>query len=125
MNRKSIARRSRGMLASPVVQGLLIGACATEALDWLSTLLYENEDDETRRAEDHARRGRHAYEVAIDRFARAAGKELNGDEIAKWGWRFHKTFGILGGLGYAALRRKNRRMGWGYGLGFGAAFFLV
>jgi uncharacterized membrane protein YagU involved in acid resistance len=38
--------------------------------------------------------------------------------------KFHKAFGLLGGLQYVAMRRRNPRIGAGMGLLFGAAFFL-
>jgi hypothetical protein len=118
-------RRTRHGFISTFLQGLAIGACATQALDWLSTFIYEKEDRATRLAENRARGGLHAYEVGADRLARVAGRRLTRSQIARWGWRLHKAFGILGGVGYAALRGRSRRLGWGYGLGFGTAFFVV
>jgi putative membrane protein len=125
MKRTWFNARKTPSLGWTLVQGLFIGLAATQALDWLSTVLYENEDPKTRADEDRARGGLHAYERAIERAATARNVHLTRDQIAKWGWRFHKVFGVLGGVGYAALRRKNRSLGWGYGLGFGTAFFLI
>jgi putative membrane protein len=108
-----------------LVRGTIVGLCATQALDWVSIFLYDNEAPATRTAEDRARGHRHAYEVAVDRAARRLGRALTDDQVSRWGWRFHKVFGILGGLGYLALRRGFPRLRWGYGLAFGAAFFVV
>jgi uncharacterized membrane protein YagU involved in acid resistance len=57
--------------------------------------------------------------------ARAAGRRLDRRQVARWGWLFHKTFGLLGGIGYLALRRRFPKIGAAYGLPFGTAFFLL
>jgi hypothetical protein len=106
-------------------RGIVVGLVATTALDWLSMLLFDAESPADRRAENRARSGRFPYEVAIERLTTAVGHKLSDEAIADWGWRFHKTFGILGGLGYSGLRRAFPRVRWGLGLGFGAAFFLI
>jgi hypothetical protein len=110
---------------SSLLQGLVIGIAATQALDWLSIVLYEGEDRRTRRAEDRARGNLHAYERAVDTVVRASGVKLPVAEVRRWGWRFHKVFGALGGVGYLLARRRNRKIGYGSGLAFGVAFFLV
>jgi hypothetical protein len=101
------------------------GLCATQALDWVSIFLYDNEDPRTRAAEDRARNHRHAYEVAVERLASRLGRPLNDQEITRWGWRFHKVFGVAGGLAYLGLRRAFPRLRAGCGLAFGAAFFVI
>lgn len=106
-------------------RGLIVGLAATQALDWVSTWLYERESARLRRAENRARHGKHAYEVAVDRLARALGRAPTRKQLSVWGWRFHKLFGLLGGVGYLALRRAYPRVGWGKGLGFGTAFFAI
>lgn len=112
-------------LDNPLVKGPLIGLAGGAALDALSTFIYENEDLATRIAEDAARGNRHAYEVAVSQIAGAFGKQLDRRQEKELGWRFHQGFGVLGGIGYAALRRRNKRVGVGMGLLFGAAFFLI
>jgi hypothetical protein len=104
--------------------GAVVGLCATQALDWLSTILYESEGARARAAEDEARGDLQAYEAAILKIARAARLTLTRDEIAKWGWRLHKGLGVLGGLTYLALRKRYPRVGAAFGLAFGAGFFL-
>jgi hypothetical protein len=106
-------------------RGLVVGLCATTALDWVSIALYEREGPQTRAAEDRARGGHHAYEIAVARLADRVGLELTERELRTWGWRFHKAFGLAGGLGYLLLRRALPRLRWGRGLAFGAAFFLL
>jgi hypothetical protein len=108
-----------------VLKGLVVGLCATEALDWLSAALYERESARTRIEENAVRGNRHAYERAIEKTARRLGRDLTTDQIGRWGWRFHKVFGLLGGPAYLALRRRVPALRWGCGLGFGALFFLV
>src|SRR5947208_1257631 len=106
-------------------RGLLIGLCATTALDWVSFLLYDAESSATRRAEDRARGGRFPYDVALARMAEGVGRPLPDARVTKWGWRFHKAFGLLGGVGYLALRRAFPPVRKGRGLAFGAAFFFI
>lgn len=108
-----------------MARGLVVGLCATQALDWISILFYEGEARATRAKEDRARGHRHAYEVAIERLARAAGRRLTDEQVTVWGWRLHKAFGLLGGVGYLGLRRAFPRLRRGCGLAFGAAFFLI
>ena len=112
-------------LDKPLVKGALIGLAAGSVLDALSIYLYENEDLGTRIAEDAARGNRHAYEVGISKIASAFGRRLSRRQERELGWKFHQGFGLLGGIGYAALRKKNPRVGLGFGLVFGAAFFLL
>lgn len=113
------------VLGSAPVKGTLIGLAAGGALDLVSTAIYEREDRATWLAENLARKGRPVYEVAVDQFARAAGRRLTRSQRRVWGWRFHQAFGVLGGVGYAVLRRRHPRIGAGMGLLFGAAFFLL
>lgn len=106
-------------------RGIVVGLCATQALDWVGIWIYERESRRVRRAEDRARGGRHAYEAAVEKMARAVGRTPTRRQVARWGWRFHKVFGVLGGVGYLALRRRWPGVGWGRGLGFGTAFFAI
>ncbi len=113
------------ILENPLVKGALVGLAGGAALDALSTAIYENEDLSTRIAEDATRKNRHAYEVAISQAAGLFGKRLSRRQERTLGWKFHQGFGLLGGIGYAALRRRNKWVGVGMGLAFGAVFFLV
>ncbi len=119
--RRALAR----WIDSPFLKGAAIGYVASKALDSVSIALYDREGQSARDAENAARGYRHVYEVAVDQMARVAGKQLDREEQQIWGWRFHELTGILGGLAYAAMRRRNPRVGAGMGLLFGAGFFLV
>jgi putative membrane protein len=111
--------------ARGLLRGLVVGLCATQALDWVSIALYRAESRQTRQRENAVRGQRHAYERAIEMTAQRLGKRLSDQQIGKWGWRFHKVFGMLGGPAYLALRRAFPGLRRGGGLLFGAAFFLV
>ncbi len=113
------------LLNKPLVKGALMGLAGGAALDALSILIYQNEDLRTRITEDVTRGNRHAYEVGVSQIASAFGKRLSRRQEKELGWRFHQGFGLLGGIGYATLRRRNKRVGLGMGLAFGAAFFLI
>lgn len=112
------------VLNSLPVKGLLVGAAASAALDLVSIAIYENEDRRTFLAENRARRGKHAYERGVEKIAGAAGKRLSRKERKFYGWKLHQVTGLLTGLQYVALRRKNPRIGLGMGLLFGIGFFL-
>lgn len=111
--------------ARGLLRGLVVGLCATQALDWMSIALYRAESRQTRRRENAVRGQRHAYERAVEMMARRFGRRLSDEQIGKWGWRFHKLFGILSGPAYLAARRAWPGLRRGGGLLFGAAFFLV
>jgi hypothetical protein len=112
-------------LGTIFLKGLVVGIVATQALDLVGSLIYENEDKKTRRNEDAVRNGRQAYEVAIAKIAKRFGRTLTREEEKIWGWRFHKTFGVLGGIQYVSLREKYPRIAAGYGLVYGATFFVI
>src|SRR4051812_28833220 len=118
-----LRKRDRWQRALP--RGLVAGVCATEALDWLSTVLYQGQDLRSRLAEDQARGYRHVYEVAVEALATRVGLRPSRSQVARWGWRFHKAFGFLGGPAYLALRRAFPWLRRGCGLAFGTVFFLV
>jgi len=111
--------------ARGILRGVVVGLCATQALDWLSMALYRGESRRARKRENAARGHRHAYERAVEMTARRFGQRLSDRQIGTWGWRFHKVFGVAGGPAYLALRRRFPGLRWGSGLAFGAAFFLV
>ncbi len=111
--------------ARGLLRGLVVGLCATQALDWVSIALYEGQSRRARRRENAVRGQRHAYERAVEMTAQRLGTRLSERQIATWGWRFHKVFGVLGGPAYLALRRAFPGLRRGGGLLFGTAFFLV
>ena len=111
--------------AGRMVRGLVVGLCVTQALDWVSIALYDVESAQERDQENAARGQRAAYERAFERMAQRLGKQPTDEQIARWGWRFHKVFGVLGGPAYLLLRRRFPGLRWGAGLLFGTLFFLV
>jgi len=118
-------RRQRVMSTGDLLlTSAVAGVCATQVLDALSTALYRRESAKERANEDAARGYMHAYEVAVARTTRALGIALDRRQIATWGWRAHKAFGLLGGLSSVALPRRYPRLGAGLGLAAGVAFFL-
>jgi len=117
--------RALQVLGSVPVKGALVGLCATTALDAISTFLYENESPALRLREDAVRGGLHAYERAVVKLARLFGAPLSRREAKRWGWRFHKAFGVLGGVQYVAMRRIAPHIGRALGLPFGIGFFAV
>ncbi len=112
-------------MRSLVTQGFVAGLAGTQALDAVSTWLYDAESPLDRFRENNARGYLHAYERAVERIAARFGKRLSRREKQAWGWRFHKAFGLGGGVLYVALRRRFPAIARGNGLAFGAAFFLL
>jgi uncharacterized membrane protein YagU involved in acid resistance len=109
---------------SLLVEGTVVGLAATKALEWLSGYLYEREDPRTREAEDRARGELAAYERAVAQLAGKLGKRLDRHQLATWGWRLHKSFGVGMGVAYVALRRRYPQLGAAFAPAFGAALFL-
>ena len=112
------------VLGSTPVKGVLVGLAGGAALDAVSIALYDREKRSTWFAENQARGWKHAYERGVSKMARGAGKRLSRKQEKSWGWKFHQVFGVLTGLQYIALRKRNPKVGLGMGLLFGAAFFL-
>jgi hypothetical protein len=125
MARSRLMPRRRPWWRASLFGGLVTGLCATQALDWASMLLYEGQSRRSRRAEDRARRHRHAYEVAVEALACRLGLAPSRKQVARWGWRFHKFFGVLSGPAYLLVRRTFPRVSRGGGLVFGTLFFLL
>ena len=119
------APRLGRILDSFPVKGLLVGLAAGKALDWVSIYLYEKEGPRARLAENLARGNKHAYERGVEKIAQVAGKRLSRKQREDYGWKFHQAFGLLTGLQYVSLRRRNPRIGAGMGLLFGVGFVLV
>ncbi len=123
--RPSSARLAPVRTRSLLTKGLIAGLAGTQALDAVSTWLYKAESPLDRFRENRSRGFLHAYERAVDRIASRFGKRLSRGEKKAWGWRFHKAFGLAGGLLYVVLRRRFPAIARGNGLLFGAAFFLL
>ncbi len=112
-------------LLADLVDGAIAGALATWAMDKITTVLYEREDEAARKREDEARHGTTAYEVAAEKAAKLVGSELSEDGRKRSGQAIHWALGIGAGALYGALRPRLDAASVAGGLFFGAAFFLL
>lgn len=115
----------RRPFAADVLLGAAAGAAATWLMDRATTAILERQSEETRDREDLARGDRTAYEIAAEKSARLAGRELTGEERKKAGQAIHWSMGIAAGALYGAIRNRARGLGPGSGLAYGVAFFLM
>ena len=112
-------------LGETLLGGLAVGYIASQALDVVSTYLYHHEDPAAFHKENEVRGGRHAYERSVQDLAKTVGVELDENQTRRYGWKFHRAFGIVGGVQYLFLRRVFPKIGLGGGLLFGVGFFLI
>ena len=109
-------------LCTDLALGALAGAAATWIMGKTTSYLYEKEDTQARRREDQARGDKTAYEVAAEKAAHFAYRQLSEDERKKLGSAIHWSVGIGSGALYALLRRKLAGGGPGRELATGALF---
>jgi hypothetical protein len=114
-----------GSLAADLGRGALAGAVGWWAMDRVLRFCYDHQDPAARRAEDAARGGVPALEVAAERGAARADVSLSPRQRQAGGVALQWTFGVGAGVLYAALRRRFPAVGAGRGLAYGAAFSLV
>ena len=105
--------------------GAAAGAAATWLMDVATAALYERESADARDREDSARGGKTAYEVAAQKTAKIAGRELDEESRKKLGNAIHWSLGVSSGLLYGALRHEIPDLGLGSGLAYGALFWLL
>jgi Protein of unknown function (DUF1440) len=108
-----------------LLKGAIAGAVATWVMDRVTTYMYEHENKSARSREDSARHGHTAYEVAAEKAARVAGRELTGDERRRLGEAIHWALGVTAGAAYGAFGRRVpgfRRAG---GSAFGTTFWAA
>lgn len=110
--------------ASDILLGAFAGAAATWLMDLATTAMYERESAETRKREDDARGGKTAYEIAAEKVAGLAGRELDEEQRKLAGSAIHWSLGVGAGALYGGLRRV-LPLGIGSGLAYGTAFWLV
>ena len=115
----------RESAAGDLLKGAVAGAAAWWAMDRVLRFAYDHQDPAARRAEDRARGGVPALEVAAERTAGMAGVSLRERERQAGGTALQWTVGIGTGVLYALLRRRFPRVGAGRGLAYGAAFSLL
>jgi uncharacterized membrane protein YagU involved in acid resistance len=117
--------RPHATLSQQLVRGVAAGFVATQTLDILSMFFYENLPPSERLEEDRTRSGHQAYEVMVMKIAERIGVPLSESEIKYWGWKFHRAFGVAGGVQYMMLREKFPTVKKAYGFIFGVAFFAI
>jgi hypothetical protein len=120
MRRRTQARNGVGR---DLLKGAIAGAVATYVMGKVTAYMYEHEDRETRHAEDKARGGRTAYEVAAEKAAAAAGTSLQARRRQELGSAIHWALGMGAGAAYAVLRRRVQGLGSAAGTAFGTAFW--
>jgi len=109
-------------LCTDLALGALAGAAATWIMGKTTSYLYEKEGAQARQREDQARGDKTAYEVAAEKAARLAYRQLSEDERKKLGSAIHWAVGIGSGALYALLRRRLAGGGPGRELAGGALF---
>jgi hypothetical protein len=120
----TIMKRPTRNLATDLLLGAVAGAAATWIMDLVTTLLYDREPKEVQDRENAARGDRNAYEIAAEKAASAAGRELTDDERKLAGNAIHWTLGVSSGVLYGALRNR-LPLGLGSGLAYGTLFWLA
>lgn len=121
--RQSVPRRESA--AGDLLKGAVAGAVAWWAMDGVLRLFRDRQAPAVSRAEDRARGGVPALEVAAERGAGVVGVSLREPERQAGGTALQWTVGIGAGVLYAALGRRFPRARAGRGLAYGAAFSLL
>jgi hypothetical protein len=116
--------KNRGLTAD-LLKGAVAGALATYVMNWTTTRLYDQESEAVQKRENEARGGQSAYVNAAESLARSAGWELSDEAKGRGGTAIHWATGVIAGMKYAVFRRHWPAVAAGFGLPFGAAFFLV
>lgn len=107
-----------------MVLGALVGYTASRTMDQATTWFYAQQSDESKRREEEIAPGGTLRQFG-KQVGEALGKELDDEEADRVGLAFHRTMGVLYGLGTAALvERGMRPMTAGLSVGT-AAFVLV
>src|SRR5690606_16194584 len=94
-------------------------------MDAVTSYMYERQSREEREHEDRVRGGKHAYEVAAEKFSRGLGLELSEDRNRKLGIALHAALGYGASVLYAIGREPYPALARGNGLFFGLMFFLL
>lgn len=116
--------RTTRNLATDLILGAVAGAAATWLMDLATTVMYERESKPVQDRENAARGDRTAYEIAADKTAALAGRELTEEQRKTAGGAIHWALGISSGIGYGALRNR-LPLGLGSGLAYGTLFWLA
>ena len=121
--RGRVARGSGG--AERLARGVLAGAAAWWVMDQALQLIYDSQSVSVRRRESEARGGVPALERLAEDLAAGVGRSLTSPERQAGGTLLQWVTGIAGGVVYAALRPRLPGRGIRWGIGYGAAFWLV
>jgi hypothetical protein len=117
--------RGRSHVTADLVKGAIAGTVATLVLDRVTTFMYEHERATVRNAEDRARSGRTAYEVAAEKLAVMLGTDLDAEQRKRVGLVIHWALGIAAGIGYAVYGRQRPSLRRAFGSAFGTAFWAA
>ena len=115
----------RESIRADLIKGAVAGAVATWVMDRVTTIMYQRERADVRRAENEARGGRTAYETAAEKAAVMVGSKLDDDQAARAGMLIHWALGIGAGAAYAVVRRRLRFLGKTAGTAFGTGFWAL
>lgn len=118
-------KRPRRPLSVDVLLGAAAGAGATWLMDQATTAIYERQSRASRKQEEKARGGKPAYEVAAEKGAKLAGREISKEQRKQLGAVIHWSMGVGSGAIYGLLRNRVRRFGIGSGVAFGLALSLL
>jgi len=123
---RSIPKQNHsGSMAGDLVKGAIAGVAATWVMGQVTTYLYEIESKQARQAEDEARGGTTAYDVAAEKAAEVVGQELSEGQRKQAGSAIHWVLGAGAGAVYGAMRRRVPMADAANGLLFGTAFWAV
>lgn len=116
--------RTKRSLPLDLLLGAAAGAAATWLMDAATTALQKRESKDAQDRENAARGEKTAYEIAAEKAASLAGRELDDDTRKRLGVAIHWTLGVSAGVAYAALRHSMPRLRIGSGLAYGTLFWL-
>ena len=104
--------------------GALVGYVSSRLMDQATTWFYARQSDESKQREEEIAPGGTLRQFG-KQVGEALGKELGDEEADRVGLAFHRTMGVIYGIGTAALvKRGMRPMAAGLTVGT-AAFILV
>ncbi len=115
---------NRNLIADLLI-GAAAGAAATWIMDQATTFLYEREPEGVQEREDAARGEKSAYEIAAEKVAALADRELTGDQRKSFASAIHWSLGVSTGIVYGAARNRIPALGLGSGLAYGIAVWLA
>ena len=117
---------ANGSLAADLVKGAVAGAAGVWVMDRVGWAMYRGEDPRALQQEQTARvEGKDVAHVAAGKLAGLAGVTLAPQQPHPAGLAVHYALGIGPAALYATLRRRMPAVGWGWGIPYGLALFLM